>query len=81
MLIGTTNRIWFFYCIVLLAAVGCAPLAQPTLDSGLQGDGQSAADTLQKIDYLAEHLHAKQMLGQEPIAQPIYVAVLPFVDD
>jgi hypothetical protein len=81
LLIGTTNRIWFFYCIVLLAAVGCAPLAQPTLDSGLQGDGQSAADTLQKIDYLAEHLHAKQMLGQEPIAQPIYVAVLPFVDD
>lgn len=78
---GRINGLWFCCMLLLFAAGACAPLAQPTLDSGLQGDGQSAADTVQKIDYLAEHLHAKQVLAEQPIAQPIYVAVLPFVDD
>lgn len=78
---GRMNRLWYYCILLFLIAGGCAPLTPPSLGGDLQADGSSAADTVQKVDYLAEHLHAKQVLAQQPIAQPVYVAVLPFVDD
>ncbi len=75
-------KIFLWFCQILLvgAAISCAPLTPPALDDGLSASGKNA-DAAEQIDYLAEHLRAKHAQAERPIAQPLYVAVLPFVDD
>jgi len=79
LLIGRKSALWL--CCLVGVASGCAPLTLAEVQSDPSAVTQNAADSLQQVNHLENHLRLKHALDKMPQAQPRYVAVLPFVDE
>ena len=69
------------FCAAVLGLAGCAPLTQPEVAAGPQGDqGAEAGGGQQTLSAVERYQRDRALLGDSAAVRP-YVAVLPFVDD